>query len=78
MIIDQKIKPSGRFQKKMNEKRLVGIENELHNLNLNILELIKTIKEQEKVVMALPADPPPPVNTKKELSGYDPFLDEYV
>ena len=48
MIIDQQIKPSGRFQKKMNEETLVGIENELHNLNLNILELIKTIKEQEK------------------------------
>lgn len=29
----------------MNEETLIGIENELHNLNLNILELIKTIKE---------------------------------
>lgn len=62
----------------MIEETLVGIENELHNLNLNIIELIKTIKEQEKVVMALPADPPPPVKMKKELNGYDPFLDEYV
>lgn len=62
----------------MIEETLVGIENELHNLNLNMIELINTIKEQEKVVMTLPADPPPPVNMKKELNGYDPFLDEYV
>ena len=62
----------------MIEETLVGIENELHNLNLNMIELINTIKNQEKVVMALPADPQPPVKMKKELNGYDPFLDEYV
>ena len=56
----------------MNEETLIGIENELHNLNLNILELIKTIKD-----VASPRDVKPE-SEKNKYDGYNPFLDEYV
>lgn len=45
---------------------LIGIESELHNLNLNVLELIKTIKEVSAPKVEKPDIP------------YDPSIDPFA
>lgn len=45
---------------------LIGIESELHNLNLNIIELIKTIKEASVPKVEKPDIP------------YDPSIDPFA
>lgn len=53
---------------KMNDpnETLIGIESELHNLNLNIVELIKTIKEASAPKVEKPDIP------------YDPSIDPFA
>lgn len=53
----------------MNEETLRGIENELHNMNLNILELIKTIKETSA--------PRTEISEKVNIP-YDPSIDPFA
>jgi hypothetical protein len=45
---------------------LIGIESELHNMNLNIIELIKTIKEASTPKVEKPDIP------------YDPSIDPFA